>query len=132
MFPRAIVIWLAILVVAIVNGAVREAWLIPVWGEAAGRALSTAALCIAILAVSWLSIGWIGAATRRDALRTGTLWLVLTLAFEFLAGHYLFGTPWEQLLADYDIMAGRLWVLVLVTTFVAPMLVARGRYATHA
>jgi hypothetical protein len=50
----------------------------------------------------------------------GILWAVLTVAFEFLAGHYAFGHPWPELLADYDLLRGRVWLLVLVTTLVAP------------
>jgi hypothetical protein len=48
------------------------------------------------------------------------LWLGLTLAFEFLVGHYAFGTSWNELLADYDILNGRLWLLVLVAALTAP------------
>jgi len=42
--------------------------------------------------------------------------VTLTVAFEFLAGHYVFGTPWHQLVADYNIFRGRIWVLVLITS----------------
>lgn len=51
---------------------------------------------------------------RRGALKVGALWLVLTLAFEFLAGHYLFQKPWAVLLQDYDLSWGRIWVAVLI------------------
>ena len=51
------------------------------------------------------------------------MWLGMTLVFEFGAGHYLFGTPWRALLADYNVLAGRLWVLVLIATMTAPALV---------
>jgi len=57
----------------------------------------------------------------------GVLWLVLTLAFEFLAGHYVFGNPWSRLWTDYDVLRGRIWILVLVTTLVAPVIAARIR-----
>ena len=53
----------------------------------------------------------------------GVLWLAVTLAFEFLAGHYLFGDPWERLLAEYNVARGRLWVVVPITTLLAPVLV---------
>jgi hypothetical protein len=46
----------------------------------------------------------------------------MTVAFELLAGHYLFGNTWERLLADYNVLRGRIWVLVLITTFLAPRL----------
>ena len=64
---------------------------------------------------------WMRLATRGDAWRAGILWLVLTLAFEFLAGHYLFEAPWEQLLADYNVVQGRIWILVPMATLVAPV-----------
>ena len=44
--------------------------------------------------------------TTRDAWTIGALWLTLTLAFEFLAGHYVFRTSWRQLLADYNVFRG--------------------------
>ncbi|HII01788.1 TPA: hypothetical protein HA351_09125 [Methanosarcinaceae archaeon] len=30
---------------------------------------------------------------------------------------------WDRLLADYNILKGRVWILVLLTTFLAPWLV---------
>lgn len=91
------------------------------------RAISTIALCALIVLVTWLGIGWIGPSTSRAALRVGSVWLVLTLAFEFLAGHYLFHKSWAALLDDYDVGRGRIWVLVLVTTVLAPVWLARTR-----
>ena len=122
MLLRATLVWLAILVVAIGNGAVRDRWLIPTLGEQFGHVLSTISLCIAILLASFLGGCWIGPATRGDALRVGVLWLLLTLAFEFLGGHFLFGAPWSRLVADYDVLRGRIWILVLITTTLAPLL----------
>ena len=124
---RALVVWVGLLGLAIVNGGVREALIIPRTGELAGQAISTISLCVLILALAWLTIGWVQPASASEAWKIGTLWVVLVLAFEFLAGHYLFGTPWSELLADYNVMRGRIWPLVLVTTFVAPYLAGRVR-----
>ena len=60
----------------------------------------------------------------------GAMWLGLTLAFEFLVGHYVFHTSWNELLADYNLLNGRLWLLVLATTLIAPRLVMRQRSAS--
>ena len=127
MYTHAVVVWCAILVLAVANGALRADVLIPRLGDELGHVLSTIALCVVILIVSWGSIAWIGPLTRGDTLGVGLLWLALTLAFEFLGGRYLFGTPWPQLLADYNVMRGRIWVLVLVTTVTAPALAAYAR-----
>jgi hypothetical protein len=124
MLTRALLIWMALLGGAIVNGAVRQAWLIPRVGDRWGHVLSTVTLSVIILVIAALSSGWIGYATRRQALAVGALWVTCTVAFEFLAGHYLFGTPWDRLVADYNLAAGRIWILVLVTTLIAPVVVS--------
>jgi hypothetical protein len=122
MLARALVVWLGLLLVAITNGAIRVAWMIPRAGDYWGHVLSTATLCAGILLVTWLTIGWLRPATSNDAILSGVTWLALTVSFEFLGGHFLFGQPWSRLLADYDLFHGRIWVLVLVTTAVAPRL----------
>jgi hypothetical protein len=121
MLIRVCLAWCGLLLVAVMNGAAREAWIIPLAGDAAGHAISTITLCVAILAFAWLTAGWLRPASAGEALRIGVAWLTLTLAFEFLAGHYLFGTSWEDLLADYNVFRGRIWMLVLVTTALAPL-----------
>jgi hypothetical protein len=79
-------------------------------------------LCAIIFLVARLTIPWIRPPSARAAWQVGVLWVVLVLAFEFLAGHYVFGQPWERLLEDYNIAHGRVWVLVLLTCLVAPRL----------
>jgi hypothetical protein len=123
MLIRAALAWLAILVLAILNGALRQTLLIPRLGERVGHILSTVLLSTLVVAAAWLLLPWIRPSTGRDAWFIGCLWLALTLAFEFLAGHYLFKMPWDRLLADYNMAQGRIWVLVLVTTLLAPVLV---------
>jgi hypothetical protein len=51
----------------------------------------------------------------------------MTVAFEFLAGHYIFGSPWDRLLEDYNLFGGRIWLLVLATSAFAPLIMARAR-----
>jgi hypothetical protein len=120
MIWRALAVWLAILLLANINGAVRELWIIPDIGEVAGRAVSTVILCALVLLLTWLTIGWIRPIAPADAMKIGALWLVLTLAFEFLVGHYLFRKPWAVLLEDYNVAQGRIWVVVLVVVLLAP------------
>jgi hypothetical protein len=121
MLPRALAIWAALLVVAVLNGSFRVAFLEPTLGPYAAHVASTLILSAAICLVAWLSSNWIRPHGNRDALLVGATWLGLTVAFEFLAGHYLFGHPWGVLFADYDLLEGRIWVLVLVATFLSPI-----------
>jgi len=129
MTVRALLAWLAILVLAIVNGALRQAVLIPRMGERTGHVVSTLLLSLLVVLAAWILVPWIRPGTTREAWVIGVFWVSLTLAFEFLAGHYLFGNTWERLFADYDVAAGRIWILVLITTLVTPLFVfaIRGR-----
>ena len=127
MIWRAIVVWFAVLALASLNGAAREGWLIPRFGDPVGRALSTVILCGLVYLTTWLTIGWIHPTRTGEALGIGAFWLALTLAFEFLAGHYAFGKDWAVLLDDYDLSRGRIWVAVLIVVLLAPFLTARMR-----
>jgi hypothetical protein len=121
MLFRTVGVWLIILVVAVLNGGVREILVAPRFGAATGHIVSTIILSTVIFLAAQKSISWIDPKSASDAFAVGMIWLLLTLAFEFLAGHYLFGTPWDMLLADYDVVRGRIWVLVLMSTLLAPM-----------
>ncbi|MDI6884991.1 MAG: hypothetical protein QMD22_01305 [archaeon] len=61
--------------------------------------------------------------TTTDLLLIGTFWVILTVLFEFIFFHYGRGESWDTLLANYNILKGRLWIFVLVTVFIAPLLV---------
>lgn len=127
MILRAAAVWGALLVLAVLNGGVRDTWLSPRLGDTVGRALSTVLLCGLIFLVTWWTIGWIRPATAGEALSVGVLWLALMLAFEFGVGHYGFGKAWSELLADYDLRHGRIWLAALVVTLLAPLWAARLR-----
>lgn len=121
MLLRASVIWLALLVLAILNGTVREVIISPRTGPQIGHVVSTILLSALIIAVAWFAVPWVAPETRGRALMMGVWWVMLTLAFEFLAGHYLFGNPWQKLLEDYNVLRGRIWVLVPIVTLLAPL-----------
>ena len=119
---RLVVIWCGFLVLAILNGGFREAVLVPNLGRGAGQAVSTVLLSALILGFGWVATPWIGPRTLQDAWTIGAVWVALTLAFEFLAGHFIFAKSWEELLADYNLLAGRIWVMVLIVTLMTPVI----------
>ncbi len=121
MITRTVLVWFALLVLAILNGGFREAVLLPHLGRGAAQAVSTIMLSLLILALGWIAMPWIGPRTLQEAWTIGVIWVGLTLAFEFLAGHYIFGKPWPELLADYNLFAGRIWVMVLIVTLMTPI-----------
>jgi hypothetical protein len=48
-----------------------------------------------------------------------------TLGFEFPFGRFVEGASWQRLFAEYDLLLGRLWVLVLLSTMLAPPILAQ-------
>ena len=58
-----------------------------------------------------------------DLLLIGGFWVILTVLFEFVFGHYVIGNPWQKLLADYNILKGRVWSLFLLAELISPLLI---------
>lgn len=120
MIGRALAVWAILAILATLNGITRESLLKRKLNNGQAHVASTLILVSVISAVTWLSLPWIGPPNAFDAWQIGAGWMGLTLAFEFLAGHYLFGNPWEKILADYNLLKGRVWPLVPLTMLLAP------------
>ena len=128
MIPRAVAVWLLMAVVAVGAGALREALLTPRIGPAAAHVVGTGVVVAAFLLVVGLSVRWVVPGLETGELWTvGILWTALTVAFEFGFGRWVAGHSWQRLLADYDVTAGRIWVLVLLTLLLAPVWLGRLR-----
>lgn len=124
---KAIAVWVLFVVLAILNGTLREKLLVPKIGTQAAQALSGILLSGAILLVTLLVFPLIGAQNFEQCLLIGGLWLLMTVAFEFLFGHFVAGESWAKLLENYNVFSGNLWILVLITTALAPYLAGKIR-----
>lgn len=131
MSARAMAVWLLLCIVAIGNGTFRQFLLLPSVGGYVGHVISSVTLSLLILLVAWCTIRWIGPTTTGAAWQVGALWLLMTIGFEFVAGHYLFGNPWSKLLADYNVREGRVWIIVLIATLAAPRWAGGARRLFH-
>jgi len=120
----ALAVWAALLVAGFANGVFRQAVLEPRLSHLLSQTLSTLILCGAITAITFLFIRSIGIEyTAYDLLLIGALWVALTVIFEFGFFHYVMGESWDNLLAQYNILKGNLWLFVLATLLLAPVLV---------
>lgn len=125
--PRLIMVWLALVVGAILNGTFRVAVLIPEFGDATAHILSSLMLSAIILVITYVTFPLLRITTAAAAWRAGLIWLLLTLLFEFGFGHFIAGKPWSVLVEDYNVAAGRIWVLIVVVTASSPRLILRLR-----
>ncbi len=107
-------------VIAVGNGAFREAWLRPRLSELYARQASTLLLIVLLAVYIAVIVRIWPLASGRQAAAVGFAWLGLTLGFEFLLGRRVSGLSWQEMLAEYDLAAGRLWVLVPLWVAVAP------------
>ena len=117
-----IVGWLGLVVLAIVNGVVRERTYGKILRERSAHQLSTLTGIILFGIYIWSLVGIWRMESPGQALVIGGLWLVMTVSFEFIFGHFVMGHPWHKLLHDYNLMKGRVWILVLFWTVLAPYL----------
>jgi hypothetical protein len=123
---KALAIWAGILVLAVLNGALREAILIPKLGAVAGLVLSGILLSALIFAVAYFSLPWLGALHLAQFVGVGLGWLALTLVFEFSFGLWQ-DKSWQVMLEAYTFKGGNIWPVVLVVTALAPYLAAKVR-----
>jgi multidrug transporter EmrE-like cation transporter len=111
------------MILAIVNAIIREILYTSFLDELRSHQLSTFTLMLIFFIGTFLVLRFTGLQlTDRETFLMGSIWVVMTISFEFLAGHYVFGNSWEKLIADYNILKGRIWSLILITTFISPYL----------
>ena len=120
-YAAAIGVWFVFGLVAFALGAARELSLTPLIGEHAAHVVGTFAVVAAFLGIMYFFIRLVRErCTSGDFWMIGLLWLAMTASFEFLFFHFVGGKSWTELLADYNVAQGRIWVLVLMTTFFGP------------
>lgn len=111
--------WFGLMVLAILNGGARDRLYGPHLSERTAHQISTVALLIvhslflALLVRVWPLPGPVA------AWKLGLVWTGATLLFEVALGRAA-GHGWERILGDYNLIAGRIWVLVPLWTLLAP------------
>jgi hypothetical protein len=117
---RYILAWLPMVLIAIINAMFREAGYKRFMSELRAHQVSTLTAIILFGLYIWALTRLWPLQSAGQALLIGLIWLTLTVAFEFLFGHYVMGNAWERLFHDYNLRAGRVWVLVLIWITIAP------------
>lgn len=117
---RYILFWFVLMLVAVGNGILREATYGKSVGELTAHQISTVSgMAFTGVVVYFVSRAW-PLRSSTQAWLIGISWLVLTVSFEFIFGHYVTGHTWERLLLDYNLLAGRVWLAFLIWVFTMP------------
>ena len=125
-WTRAIAIWLLIVAVESVHGAIRQLFIAPATGDLPARQFGVFTGSALILLISWLTARWLNAANLKAQLSVGLLWVVLIVLFEFGLGAAL-GYTRERMLSDYNVTQGGFMGFGLLFLLFAPVLAARLR-----
>lgn len=123
---KALALWVAIVLLAIANGALRELVLVARFGIPVAPIASGLLLSAAVFLMALAGSRWYGRPLGRRAWLVGVAWLVLTLVFEFSFGRWQ-GKSWDELLAAYTFAHGNLWPAVLAVVLASPPIAERLR-----
>ena len=121
---RILLLWAAIIPMAIANGILRDAVLVRSLGQKRARTVSGLSLSAVILAWTILTITWVPLPSLVQYAGVGLLWLTLTVAFEFFFGRVVAKKSWQELLRAYRFENGDIWPLVLMAVTVSPVAAA--------
>ncbi len=121
-YMMAILIWIMIIPIAILNGGFRE-YVLTKLGVLA-RTLSGIILSVCIFVVAYFLVPKIKNCVKRDYIIFGVIWFVLTNLFDLVA-YIRDGGGFTDLLQSYNILTGNTWVLVVLTALFAPVIVMK-------
>ena len=122
---KSLLVWVCFIPVAILNGGLREHVLARALGEKWALPLSGIILSACIFLITWLLLPRaVKALSSKDSLRIGICWVFLTIFLEFTLG-LAGGSTITELLSAYNPLTGNLWLLVLATTLLSPVMVGR-------
>ncbi len=122
MLLKYLLLWFPMVIIAIINGSIRQFLYIKFLNELAAHQLSVLSGILFFAIYIWIITGFWKIESSAQAITVGLMWLGMTIIFEFVFGHYVMGNSWEKLFADYNIFKGRLWVVVLIWTAISPFI----------
>jgi len=122
-----ILAWLGMVIIAVANGMVREKLYGQSMSELSAHQLSTLTAIILLGIYIFVLTIVFQIQSAKQAFTISGIWMIMTVIFEFVFGHFVAGHSWSTLFMDYNILKGRVWVIVLIWTFIAPYVFYRLR-----
>lgn len=120
MLIRYFLAWFGMMILAILNGGLRDVLYKPHVGDLVAHQISTVILLVLFAAYFRILASIWPIESSKRAWIIGFMWLCMTLVFEIGLGKVLLGYPWSRVLHDYNILAGRVWVLIPLWTLIGP------------
>ena len=112
--------WFGMMILAIINGGLRDFAYKAQVGDLAAHQISTVVLIILLAGYFRLltSIWPIESATQAWVI--GAMWVLMTEAFEFGTGRFISGDSWSKLFQAHNVFAGQVWILIPLWVLIGP------------
>lgn len=123
MIGRALVIWLLIAGLEVLQGILRVRFLNRPLGDHRARQVGVLIGSMVVLGIAWLFGPWIRAVSVTERIEVGVLWFTLMLAFDLVFGRLVFRFSWRRIGRDFDVRRGGLLGLGMLVVLLAPLLV---------
>jgi hypothetical protein len=122
---QGLAFWPAFPVLAVANGALRDALLAPAIGPALALPISGVTfLILMLLVIKGFLVLSRAPRSRRDLWLLGTIWAALAILFEFVVFGAILGTPWTELVQAFDPSDGNLFSVVILGVLIGPRVIA--------
>jgi len=112
------------LLIAVINGTLRDLLYQKYVGDLTAHQISTFTLILFFALFIACAFQKFPPSSSAQAILIGLVWVAMTLAFEFGFGRWR-GNSWEKLFEDYNLLKGRLWVLIPMWMMLAPYIFYR-------
>ena len=120
MYFKYFIAWFGIVVLGLANATIRQVVYARYVSELAAHQISTLTFAILVGLYAWALSGFLNLPSPGEAIGVGLMWMILTILFEFALGRYVVGDPWGKLLAEYNLLEGRVWGLFILWVGLAP------------
>ncbi|MFB0504727.1 MAG: nitroreductase/quinone reductase family protein [Candidatus Bathyarchaeia archaeon] len=94
----------------------------PKWGSLAAHQIGMSTRIVYIFVFAYFLLRYVKEYETKDLIHVGTLWLGLTLMFEWV-GSFAIGRPVGEILIGWNIFAGYMWPYVLLTYLLSNLIV---------
>ncbi len=124
-YIKSIAFWFVLLVLAIINGAVREATYKPILSSYIGiwahQISSITGILIFFAAIYFFLKHNKNEYSKNDLIAAGFIWMAMTLVFEILMNFFIQKLSFEQIIQTYYFWNGETWIFVLISLMVSPV-----------
>lgn len=111
--------------VAILNGSLRESILNPMFSTEIALPISGLLLSVMIFLVTYLFIGWFNTKDPKTFIQIGGFWSLLTIGFEYGFGYFVLHHSLNEIHQVFNVFQGNLFSLALLTSILSPWLAAK-------